>query len=58
MRLEQEAAVVSFLSRSDDVTLSSSAKLQLVTGWTPHMSGKGGEVHKGKEGETGEGKCA
>lgn len=44
---------VSFLSCSDDVTLPSSAKLQLVTGWTPHMNGKGGEVHKGKEGEEG-----
>lgn len=36
---------VSFLSHSDDVTLPSSAKLQPVTGWTPHMSGKGGKVH-------------
>lgn len=37
----------------------SSAKLQLVTGWTPHMSGKGGEVHKEEgEGENGEGECS
>lgn len=40
---------VSFLSYSDDVTLPSSAKLQLVTGWTPHMSGKGGETLQGKD---------
>lgn len=38
------------------MSLSSPAKLQLVTGWTPHMSGKGGEVPKGKEGEKGGGK--
>lgn len=43
-RLEQEIAVVCFLSRRSDVTPLNSAKLQLDAGWTLHMSGKGGVV--------------
>lgn len=43
-RLVREMAVVCFLSGLGDVTPFSPAKLQLDTGWTPHMSGKGGVV--------------
>lgn len=42
---------LSALSCRDDVTCCSSAKMQLVTGWT-HMGGEGGGVHGGRgEGE-------
>lgn len=39
---------LSLSSCNDDITLPSAAKLQLVTGWTPHLNGKGGGVHRGR----------
>lgn len=54
-RPEQETAPALSCPAQRDVTRSRPAKLRLVTGWTPHMSGKGGEVPEGEAGGAGGG---